>query len=186
MMRLDQLPNQRPGEKVALFLRRFWFAPAAIAAMGFVLIAVPAAVFLVYPAAADWFAQPILGPLLTLVCVVYVLGVWLICSIEFVDYYLDTWIVTSERIINIEQLALFRRTASELHLANIQDITSEVKGPLHTFFNYGDVLIQTAAEQSRFNFHDVPDPEHVKDVVLKLVEEDKKRHAAEVIEKPAE
>ena len=48
--------------------------------------------------------------------------------IEFTDYYLDTWIVTTERIISIEQKGLFERTASELDLISVQDATAEVHG----------------------------------------------------------
>lgn len=72
-------------------------------------------------------------------------------------------------------MGLFHRHASELHLSNIQDITSDTEGFLHTMFNYGHVYIQTAAEEERFTFKDVPEPDQVKDAILKLVETNKKR-----------
>lgn len=176
MMDLKKLPNQQKHEKVVLFLRRHWFAPLTIALTFILLIVVPAGLVGYFADKQNWFSHTTLGPLLVLAGSMYFMAVWLIASIEFTDYYLDTWIVTNERIINIEQIGLFHRHASEMHLASIQDITSDAEGFLHTMFNYGQVNIQTAAEEKRFNFKDVPFPDQVKDTILKLVEEDKKRH----------
>lgn len=176
MMDLKKLPNKQAHEKVVLFLRRHWFAPLSIALSFILLIVIPAGLVGYFADKQNWFTHPTLGPLLILAGSMYFLAVWLIASIEFTDYYLDTWIVTNERIINIEQMGLFHRHASELHLANIQDVTADTEGFLHTMFNYGHVFIQTAAEEERFNFRDVPKPDKVKDIILELVEEDKKRH----------
>ena len=90
--------------------------------------------------------------------------------------YCPVWIVTNERIIDIEQRGLFRRTTSELHLAAIQDVTSDVHGILQIGLDYGDVFIQTAGETGRFNFKNIPHPEKIKQRVLQLVDEDRKRH----------
>lgn len=186
MMRLDKLPNQRPDERVVLFLRRHWIAPFTIAAVTVLLLGVPAILALLFQTdLLIWLQRPALGPLTILVAVIYAMGIWLLTAIEFTDYYLDTWIVTTERVINIEQEGLFKRTASELHLGNIQDVTSEIKGFLETMLGYGDVLIQTAGKTERFNFERIPNPDQVKDTILHLVEEDKKRHAMEAVAKPA-
>ena len=47
---------------------------------------------------------------------------------------------------------------------------------VHTFFDYGNVYIQTAGEKERFVFKDVGRPERVREDILRLVEADKKRH----------
>ena len=60
---------------------------------------------------------------------------------EFIDYYLDTWIVTTERVIDINQRGLFNRTAAEMHIALVQDATTEVRGMLGTFLDYGHVFV---------------------------------------------
>jgi hypothetical protein len=83
---------------------------------------------------------------------------------------LDVWIVTDQRIINIEQKGLFSRVVSELELENIQDITSDVRGVIATFLNYGDLFVQTAAEKERFIFRNIPDPYKVKDMIMNLQE----------------
>lgn len=176
MMRLDHLPNQRNNEHVILFLRRQWFALLAIAAAFILLVGVPLVIGWYFVDTVEgWIAHPVIGPLLVVLGSMYFLSIWLFAFLEFTDYYLDTWIITNERIINIEQAGLFNRTASELDLAAVQDTTAEIRGILQTLFTYGQVYVQTAGEKGRFHFKNIDNPERVKELVTRLVEEDKRR-----------
>jgi len=177
MMHLDALPNHQPHEKVVIFLRRFWFEPIKILLLTTILIGVPPlAMILFWRIVVDILERPILGPIAVMLSAAYFLSIWLFAFFEYTDYYLDTWVVTNERIINIEQHGLFNRIASELHLATIQDVTAEVSGPIHTFFDYGDVYIQTAATKTRFVFKNIAHPEQIKNQIIHLSDEDKRRH----------
>ena len=177
MMHLDHLPNQRKNEGVELFLRRHWFAILAIVASSVLLIGIPLlAAIIFFEELRVLLQRPLLGPILAIFGGLYVMLIWLFAWIEYTDYYLDVWIVTNERILNTEQKGLFDRVASELHLISIQDVTSEINGLLRTFFDFGDVHIQTAGERARFEFKDIPNPDGVKQKILQLVEQDKKRH----------
>jgi hypothetical protein len=108
--------------------------------------------------------------------IIYYLAIWEFFFTEFVSYYLDLWIITNDRLIGIEQEALFARTVAELDLYKIQDITSEVKGIFPTIFNFGNVFIQTAAEEGRFHLKNVPDPHNLRRKIMDLAEEDRKYH----------
>jgi len=187
MMNLQHLPNARPNEKVQLFLRRHWMAPLEIIVYTFFLYAVPAAgIWYFQEVFFTWLAKPYFGHLIILAACAYALLVWLFAFLEFTDYYLDIWIVTNERIINIEQKGLFTRVASELHLSSIEDATSEVKGMIHTFLDYGNVQIQTAGEKTRFTFKNVPHPELVKQSVIQLINECRTKHDHNVAREAAE
>jgi len=83
----------------------------------------------------------------------------------WIDYYFDVWIITTERVINVEQKGMFSRRVSELSYAKVQDITTEVLGFLPSMLNYGDVYVQTAGEQERFVFRTVSDPYHIKNII---------------------
>ena len=111
----------------------------------------------------------------------YFFVIWTVMFYEWTDYYLDVWIITNERIINIEQQGLFSRIISEQRLFRIQDVTSEVTGVLPTIFKYGNVYVQTAAEKERFSFEQIPDPNGVRDIIIKLAEVDRERMAKEII-----
>lgn len=176
MMRLDRLPNQREDERVVLFLRRHWFAILSIVTAFTLLTSVPLILGWYFWDTVDvWLKHEVMGPLIVIVGSIYFLSVWLFAFLEFTDYYLDTWIITNERIINIEQQGLFNRTASELDLASVQDTTAEIRGIWQTLFTYGNVFVQTGGEKARFHFKNIDNPEHVKELINALVEEDKRR-----------
>lgn len=94
------------------------------------------------------------------------LFVWFYGFLIWIDYYLDVWIITDERIVNIEQKGLFLREASDLEFSKIQDVTVDVVGLIPTVLNYGDVFIQTAGEKERFKFRQVPDPYALKSLIM--------------------
>lgn len=98
------------------------------------------------------------------------LFIWFSGFFIWIDYWFDMWIITDQRIVNIEQRGLFVREISELHLDRVQDVTAEVSGLIPSILNYGDVVVQTAGEQDYFRFRQVPDPNGIKDAIMKLIE----------------
>jgi uncharacterized membrane protein YdbT with pleckstrin-like domain len=104
---------------------------------------------------------------------------WLALFIVWINFYLDVWIVTDNRVVNIEQLNLFSRHISELKHSKIQDVTSEVQGLLPTLFGYGNVYIQTAGNKQRFVFKQIPESTDTRNIIMKLqkraIWEDKKK-----------
>ncbi len=176
MINIHQLPNQRRGEKTELFLRRHWIELVVLALYGILLVGVPILILIL----TRWigitpFDHIFWGPVMMSLLSIYAVFVSIILITQYTDYYLDTWIVTTERIINIEQKGLFSRVISELHLNEVQDVTAETHGFFATFLTFGDVFIQTAATRERFNFKNIDNPEKVKRQISKLIQEDKQR-----------
>lgn len=81
-------------------------------------------------------------------------------------YLLDTWIITNHRVIDSEQHGFFNRTVAELSLAKIQDVSTDIQGPLATWLKYGNLDIQTAGTIDKFTFKQIPDPVAVKDMLM--------------------
>lgn len=177
MMRLSELPNSEPQETVQIFLRRFWMDIFRIFLFTGLLLIVPvAAIVFLALTGATLLESPIWGPLSAVLLSTYLLIAFVITITEVMDYWLDVWIVTNERIINIEQHGLFKRLVSEVRLDQIQDITSETLGFLETFLTYGDVYIQTAATKERFQFKNIDNPDEVKIKISELVKICKSNH----------
>lgn len=177
MLCLDQLPNAEPKETVKLFLRRHWVDLLRIFAFSGAMLLVPVVIGTILRLGDIQVLQhPVWSVVILLALASYLLIVHALTLTEITDYWLDVWIVTSERVINTEQQGLFNRLVSEVHLGQIQDITSETKGLLETFLTYGDVYVQTAAEKERFRFKNVDNPEDVKITISKLVEQCKTTH----------
>ncbi|HUD20493.1 MAG TPA: PH domain-containing protein [Candidatus Saccharimonadales bacterium] len=69
------------------------------------------------------------------------------------------YIITDQRVIKIDQINLFKRLISETELDRIQEITTEIAGPIHTLLNFGKVKIKTASSDSgQMDLEDVADP----------------------------
>ncbi len=181
MIELNKLPGGSPDEKIILVLRRHWFELISLGISTFLVIILPPLAYVgVRFGNPRFFDSPIFTPLFVMGLSIFFLFAWLFLYQHYLDYYLDTWIVTDQRILNIEQHGLFARTVSELRLFRVQDVTAEVHGMLQTMFDYGDVHVQTAGETQRFEFEQVPDPNRVAKVILDLAEKQRKAQLGEV------
>ncbi len=78
--------------------------------------------------------------------------------------------MTDKRIVDIEQVGLFKRIIAEQKLFRVQDVTAEVKGIIPTFLHYGKVTIQTAGTKERFVFDEIPHPYEVSKKIIQMVE----------------
>lgn len=123
-----------------------------------------------------FFVHPVAGPALLLLISAYVLTILLLFFHNFIDYYLDVWVVTNERLLNIEQKGFFSRVIAEIRYYRVQDVASEVKGIISTLFNYGDVTVQTAGTQPRFTMKQVPNAHAVARRIHTLLEADQHYH----------
>ncbi len=177
MLSKYNLPGKLAGEKTIEVIRRDVFILFKKIVFFVVLIILPIIFFqlmiYIYPGLLGGLVS---YPLVVLLISSYYLFIWLFFFFSFIDYYLDVWIITNERIIDIRQLGFFARTISEQRLYRVQDVTSEVHGFFPTIFKYGDVFVQTAGFKERFFFQDIPNSERVRDVIIKLAERSKRNH----------
>ena len=99
------------------------------------------------------------------------LGIWFLVTLvygfyEWTVWYLDLYVLTDKRVVDIEQKTLFSRQVSESSLDKIQDVTFEINGFLATFFNYGNVKIETAGKETVITLDQVKDPEHLQKIIF--------------------
>jgi len=182
-LELLNLIRMNKDERVIFFLRRHFIIFIGellyVAVLGIIPIG---ALFLVgnmWPTLLDGAMS---RPTIILVASAYYLIIWLFFIGSFVDYYLDAWVVTDQRVLNVEQNGIFARTISELDLGRVQDVTSEVNGLIPSLFRFGHVYIQTAGEKERFVFEQVPRPHEVRKRLLEMVEADQQRSGAVFLE----
>ena len=178
-MYLPQFIKQKSYEKIEYILHRHPITFVPVAALFIILLAVPVAVyFLINSLFPTILAHPLIYPPAVLAASVYYLSIYLFFYGEFIDFYLDLWIVTSDRIIDIEQHGLFSRIISEMDLYRTQDVTVNIKGFIPTIFNYGTVNVKTAAADVDIIFSNIPDPNKIRQALIHLAEQDRKYHHA--------
>jgi len=164
-------------ESLIILLRRHWIN---LFAQLFPFAALILILFIAYLFFYIFLGPRLLNPIelefIHLATSLFVLFLWSFIFVVFIDYYLDVWIVTNSRIVNIEQKGLFRREISELRLENVQDLTTDIGGVVKTFFDFGDLYVQTAGKRERFLFKSIPHPERVRDIILVLSEGKNKKN----------
>lgn len=163
-------PGQHPHEDIHLAFRQHWFVffQKFLVWLMFILMLVILnfLVRIFFPA----LITGISGQLLSLLGHVYLIATFLGLFILWIMYYLNLYVVTNERVVDIDQRSLLHHEISEFHISQMQDVTAEIKGIFPTFLDYGHVYIQTAGETERFVFENVPNPIAVEKMLLDLYE----------------
>jgi membrane protein YdbS with pleckstrin-like domain len=81
---------------------------------------------------------------------------------RYEDWRNDIYVLTDDRIIEMEKKPLFlREERREASLAMIQDVRYLIPGPVYNLLNVGMVIIETAATEGEFTFDWVHDPRRV-------------------------
>jgi hypothetical protein len=174
-MHLSYFVHEKLNEQVHYMLRRHWITFLPTIFIFIVMLLVPVVVYsLIQKLFPDLLPGPIAYPVSILFGSTYGLFTLLFFYAQFIDYYLDLWIITNERVVDIEQKGLFDRTISELELENIQDVTSSVRGFWGTILHYGDAYIATASSTDTIVFKQIPNPDFVRQELIRLAELDKK------------
>jgi len=160
-------PGQRTDEEILIFTRRHWIQfVASLAAVLLMVAAYLTAIFIIIRVAPFELTEGTPRLVLVTVSGVVLLLSWLFLYIKFIDYYLDIWILTSERIVQIKQRSLFNRQITELDLSTVQDVQSKVQGLIATFLGYGTIFVQTAGTTELLEFRYIPKPYEVEKHII--------------------
>ena len=167
-----------PGEHVVRQTRKHWIL--------FIAELLPYAILVVIPFALPkllLLAQPLAeySTLFTYTSPTAraILGVWLLVTWTsawgtFTRYFLNVWVLTNQRIVNVKQHGFFRREVSSLLISRVQDVTTSVIGVLSSILNIGDIKVQSAGTEIEFIMHGIPLPEHMRDSILQYVPTEQK------------
>ncbi len=157
-------------EKIVLLLRKHWLTNLRWILTASVLIFVP----------LPFVYFPILNFLPERFLVVTILFWYLVTSAyileKFLSWFFNVYIITDERVFDVDFYNLVDRDISDANIADIQDVTSSIRGAIRTSFDYGDILIQTSAEIPELDFEAVPHPDEVAKILRSLrVEEEQEQ-----------
>jgi len=159
------------GEQILVQTRRHWLTFArdalGILAIGAGLFALLGLMNLPnFTASSD----PRFITMLAFAEVLWLLILWCALSVVWVNYYLNTWIVTNRRIINVEQPRLFSRTVASWQLETVRDVRTEMRNPLQSLFNYGLVVFSSRGAASPVRMEGMPHADLVSNAILHQIE----------------
>ncbi len=157
--------NLTQEEKILLVIRRHWFVLVGPTIAFFVALVLPSLVLTFTPRFVPAFENPTLQPIINFVLSLYFLALLLYMLILWTDYYLDVWIITTKRLIDIRQSSLFSRQISEFQIDRVQDVTIDIHGIIPTLLKFGNLRVETASASS-FTIKDAPHLYEAKDLIL--------------------
>lgn len=171
-----------PGEEVKLIVRKHWFIFVGKIFVAVLLLFLPLIFWglmrwvggYATPEVFDAFREFFNGLPVLFFTVLWVFFIWMWSFILWTDYYLDAWVITNRRIIGIDQKGFFSREVSTFRMERVQDVTIEVSGLIPTFFNFGNITVQTAGDNKSFVMPGAPAPASVKQVISVILEKDRR------------
>lgn len=159
--------DQAEDEEIFLFLRRHFITNVPWLITTFILVTLPLFGLIIYDSSLFPFKVP-LGYTLILVLFYYLI-VASFAFLSFLNWFYNTSLVTDKRVVDIDFSDIIYHDIAITKLDLIEDVDYVQTGFIRSFFNYGDVFIQTAGEKLNFDFLAVPHPEKVIDVVQNLM-----------------
>ncbi|MDP1707054.1 MAG: PH domain-containing protein [bacterium] len=164
------------GELVVLQVRKHWFV--------FVLELLPYAIAVIFPFVLPKLSEIIVpmgqylefasfsSPLYSTALGIWLLVVWTSAWGAFTRYFLNVWVLTTQRIITIKQRNFFNREVAGLLLTRVQDVSTHVSGLLPSLIGYGNIKVQTAGAEIHFTIRDIPHPAIMRDLIFKYIPEE--------------
>ena len=156
--------NKADNEEIVLIVRRHFFTNIRYILLFLAMVFAPA-VLLIFPIISFLPANfQLIGLIL-----------WYMVAVAFafeafLSWFFNVDIVTTERLLDVNFANLIYREITDVDLHQIQDVKVRVGSVVRTLFKYGDVLVQTAAENTGIAFEAVPNPDEAAKIIRELRE----------------
>ncbi|MEK7083217.1 MAG: PH domain-containing protein [Patescibacteria group bacterium] len=159
------------NETVLVSARKHWLIFALESAGLGLGVILPIGIIIITRISAPDFIQYTLGTQVFYQTAIFITAAWwlvmfIIFAAMFTNYYLDIFIITNQRVIDIEQLGLFARDVTSAPLQNIEDIKVEIIGILPSLLDFGNLHIQTAAAMREITIYGIHRPNKIRDLII--------------------
>ena len=158
------------GETMELVLRQHWIKNIhwiIVTVIGFLA---PVAVLLVDSLSGVNFLPKIPERVVMEGFTLWFLFILAYATQNFLYWYFNVYIVTNLHIIDVDFNSLLSKKVTEAQFADIESVSSQISGALQTFYNFGDVVIETASKDMKIKFEGVPRPDAVVNKIQQIEE----------------
>ena len=112
---------------------------------------------------------PFSAQFIFIVTIFYYEGVFTYLFVNFIIWFYNISLVTTRRIVDIDYQGLVFKNVSATMNDKISDVSFHQKSAVETFFNYGDIRIQTQGTQEEFLLEKLPRPGHLVKSIQELI-----------------
>lgn len=160
--------EQEADEVIELFLRRHFITNLGWIIASAVAFFAPVIFVSILPDISSNILTAVPNEIIIGLLVVYYLLIVAYVIENFLFWYYNIYIVTNIHLVDINFHSLLSREVLEVELDDIENVSSKINGIFASLFNYGDVVIKTAAEKVEITFSAVPRPDFVADRIQDL------------------
>ena len=159
--------GQDPDEKILLLLRAHpitnlsWIIPSIF------IFLIP---FLIPKLTAfSGFSLNIFPETFQIIFLIIIYLLFLIIVFEgFLNWYFNVTLITNEKIVDVDFESLLYKGVDLAPLSKVEEADSVTAGIIGTFFNFGNVSVQTAGAKVAIEMKKIPRPSQVADLILDL------------------
>ncbi len=91
---------------------------------------------------------------------------------KFFVWFFNIYIITDERVIDVDFYNLLFKRMSEAKIEKIEDMTATNSGLLQSVVDFGSLNIQTAGEVPEIEFEKIPHPSRVQKLLSELIDQE--------------
>lgn len=165
-MNVAKVIKLKDDERVLRVVRNFWLVYAAPFILAFLFVA--GAFFFMLPL----FKAGLWG--LVAFAALNAIGLLIALRAGWVWYW-NSFIVTTDRIVDVDQRGFFSRTVSEAAFDKVQDVSYAIKGLWGTLLRFGTIEIQTAGNATNLELQHVHDPKDLHHAITDAMHRHKDR-----------
>jgi membrane protein YdbS with pleckstrin-like domain len=158
--------TQKEKESIILFLRAHFITNLSWIFITLILLVLPMVILAVLSNFGLDFLSTSIASRFTLVFILlYYLLVSSYVFICFLHWFYNVFIVTSERVIDIDYSDIVIHNIAVASLTHVQDVNYTQSGFISTFFDYGHLFIQTAGDERNFEAFSIPKPREASHII---------------------
>lgn len=162
--------TQKHNEVIILFLRSHFVTNISWIIFTVILVTLPLIITLILPLfKIDFLSSPIAARFTTIYVLFYYLMVSSYVFISFLHWFYNVFIVSSERVVDIDYSDIVIHNIAITNLNHIEDVNYTQSGFISTLFNYGNVFVQTAGNERNFEALSVPRPREATHIIGDLI-----------------
>lgn len=100
----------------------------------------------------------------------FILGAWYVGK-KVLHWYKNAFIITTHRIIDIEQKSWLNKHISEIPYHRIDNVSHRIHGIFHTIFHCGDIFIHSRGGATNLMMKNISRPARVQSFLHQILEE---------------
>lgn len=162
--------TQKHDESIILFLRAHFITNLAWIIVSLILIILPIIILFFLPRLGVNFLSSSQATRFTGVYITfYGLIVFSYIFINFLHWFYNVFLVTTERVVDIDYSDIVVHNIAVTNLDHIEDVNYTQSGFIPTIFNYGNLFVQTAGNEKNFEALSIPKPRTATHIIGDLI-----------------